>query len=351
VRRPWQSGRREARCLRLALAPLVPLSWLYGSGARVHRRLFRMGVLPETRLPCRVLSVGSLVVGGAAKTPTAAWVAAQLRARGYEVVLASRGYGGRPRDRVQVVSDGRFVRRRVAEAGDEPLVLAARAPGVPVLVGRDRTQLGWRALSLFGADVLVLDDGFQHHRLHRDLDLVTLDAAFGLGNGWLLPRGPLREPLDSIRYADAIGVVDGALDPLDEAVLARWCPGARRFTARRRPLLLRPLEGGPGEAPDVLRGADVGVLAGLAQPASLRRTVESLGARVVAERLFPDHHRYRERDLEGLARETPRWITSEKDALKIAPHHVGAADVRVLVIGLEVEGAAELLDWIETRLR
>jgi tetraacyldisaccharide 4'-kinase len=181
VRAAWLDADSGSLWEHWALLPLLPASWLYGAGAWFHRAVYRSGRRRPLRLPCRVVSVGNLVVGGAGKTPTAAWLAAGLQRRGHKVVLASRGYGRRGSKGVLVVSDGRFVRSHVAQAGDEPLVLAAHAPGVPVLVGRDRALVGWRALSAFGADVLVLDDGFQHHRLHRDVDLpcANRSARFG----------------------------------------------------------------------------------------------------------------------------------------------------------------------------
>ena len=175
-----------------------------------------------------------------------------------------------------VVSDGRFVHSRAEVAGDEAMVLAAHAPGVPVLVGRDRALVGWRAVSVFGADVLVLDDGFQHHALHRDLDLVTFDGGLGCGNRRTLPRGPLREPACALRHADAIGVVDGPLPAADAAFIERFAPGSHRFEARRTPVVLRPLRGGAGASPESLKDTDVGLLAALADPAAFRRSLESL---------------------------------------------------------------------------
>ncbi len=350
--RPRGLGARdEPLAIRLAAAPLVPLAWVLGAGARLQRALHRRGLLREARLPCRVACVGSVVAGGAGKTPAAAWLASRLARRGHRVAIASRGHGGRRRERVLVVSDGRRVHAGGAAAGDEALVLAAHAPGVPVLVARDRELAGLRALALFGAEVLVLDDGFQHHRLRRDLDVVMLDAGLGLGNGWVLPRGPLREPVEAIRYAHAVGVVDGELAPEEEAALARWCPGAFRFRARRRPLALRPLAGGPARGPGALRGLEVGMLAGIAYPDSLRRSLEALGARVVAERCFGDHHRYRPADVAGLARAAGLWVTTEKDAAKIHPAWVAGADLQVLAIELEVADERAVLDWIEARLR
>jgi tetraacyldisaccharide 4'-kinase len=351
MRIPWLETREQGAAQAAALLPLALASGLVSAGARLHRALYRGGALRATRLACRVISVGNLGVGGAGKTPTAAWLAASLRRRGHKVVLASRGYARKGREAIVTVSDGRFILATLEQAGDEPFVLAAHAPGVPVLVGRDRALVGLRALSAHGADVLILDDGFQHHRLARDLDVVVCDGAFGFGNRWLLPRGPLREPLSALRHASALGVVDGPLPEADEALVARYAPRARRFVARRRPLGLRPLAGGPLEPPERLAGARVGLLAALARPASLRRTLETLGASVVAERSFRDHHRYRRRDLAGLERQAELWITTEKDAVKLLPSWVGGARVAVLVIELEVEAEKAWLDWLEARLR
>jgi tetraacyldisaccharide 4'-kinase len=327
---------------RAALAPISALAALYALGARVHRGTYRSGLRGARRLPCRVVSVGSLAAGGAGKTPLAAWLAAALRANGRRVVLASRGYG-RASAAVEVVSDGDTILCDAARAGDEPLLLAADAPGVPVVVGRDRGLAGRLAVERFGAEIVLLDDGFQHHRLARDLDLVVLDGAQGLGNGAVLPRGPLREPPSALGAADAIVVMDGPLVPEDEARVAALAPRALRFAARRVPRSVRRL-GGEGTAPPAsLRGRKVGLLAGIARPAGFRRTLEALGASVVAERVFPDHHPFAPGDLAGLAGSAPVWVTTEKDAVKLDPAWSGTVELLVLRIG--VEGPPELARW------
>lgn len=345
----WLDDPRPGPLRRLLLAPLVPLAWIYGACALALRRLRGPRFRTPKRLACRVVSVGSLVAGGSGKTPAAAWIAARLRERGHPVALASRGYGRRSRERVSVVSDGRFVRASGREAGDEALLLAAHAPGVPVLVGRDRGIVGLRAIAAFGADVLVLDDGFQHHRLARDVEIVTFDGA-GLGSGFVLPRGPLREPLGALELADAVLVVDGPLSEADERRIRRAAPRAAWFSARRLPVSVRPLAGGAALPARALAGRRVGLLAGIARPESLRRTLEGLGAEVVAERRFPDHHRYAARDLADLG-DAPLWVTTEKDAGKLLPRWAHGADVRVLSIALEVDDPAKLLDWLERLLR
>jgi tetraacyldisaccharide 4'-kinase len=354
LRARWLEARAESRVRRAALLPLSFVAGVYGGLASAHRGLYARGILRPRRFAGHVVSVGNLLVGGTGKTPIAAWIAAELHRRGRKVVLASRGSGGRGRALVDVVSDGRFVRGRAEVVGDEPMLLAAKAAGVPVLVGRDRGVVALRALSAFGAEVVVLDDGFQHHRLARDLELVTFDGSLGFGNRRLLPRGPLRESLSVLRHADAIGVVDGPLPEEDVALVDRYAPLALRFAAERVPTRLRRLDGldGRGEsAPADLSGRDVGMLAGIARPESLRGTLEGLGARVVTERLFRDHHRYCERDVRTLASDAPLWVTTEKDAVKITPSWVGAADVRVLEIQMAVTDPEPLVDWIEGRLR
>lgn len=350
MRGAWLYRREESAAQRVLLAPLLVASWLYGLGARFHRRVWTRWRKPR-RISCSVVSVGGISVGGSGKTPAAAWLARELHRRGTKVALATRGYARAGREPVRVVSDGRHVRADVVAGGDEPLLLAAHAPGVPVLVGADRSVAGLRAVALFGADIVVLDDGFQHHRLARDVEVVVLDGALGFGNRHVLPRGPLREPVGALRAADALVVVDGPLPPEDEARLARLAPQTPRFAARRHPTALRPLAGGAAESPALLHGRDVGLLAGIANPASLRHTIEGLGARVSVVRAFPDHHAYRVRDLEGLSREAPLWVTTEKDAVKILPPWVDGADVRVLVIELRVLEGERLLSLVETRLR
>ena len=154
-----------------------------------------------------------------------------------------------------------------------------------------------------------------------------------------------------MRRADAIAVVDGPLPPSDETRIAKRAPDARRIAIRRHPGPLRSLAGGEPEAADSLRHLEVGLLSGLANPAAFRASVESLGARVVAERSFRDHHSYRKKDLAGLAAEAPRWITTEKDAVKILPSWTGRARVDVLGLTLSVENSEAVLDWVESRLR
>lgn len=335
----------------LATIPLALASVLYGVGARVHGASARRMRAAGGRPACAVLSVGGLTVGGAGKTPVAARLALGLHRRGRRVVLASRGYKGSPRGRVTVVSDGRHVLSSVETSGDESLVLAAHAPGVPVLTGVDRRVVGHHAVSAYDAEILVLDDGFQHHRLERDLDIVCVDGIAGFGNGRVLPWGPLREPLSALGRADWLCVVDGGPEERETERIAEFASrGGRVIRARRRPAFLSDLEGRAREPASMLAGESVGMLAGVARPASLRRSLEALGAEVVAEKIFRDHHDYRREDVAGLDAAVSRWVTTEKDALKILPAWIGDAQVSVLGIEVALEDEEGVLASIESIL-
>lgn len=326
-------------------------SVFYGLGARAHRKGASWLRASRGRPACAVLSVGGLTVGGAGKTPVAAALARNLHDRGHRVVLASRGYRGNARDAVTVVSDGRYARSTVSVSGDESFVLAGHAPGVPVLVGRDRRVVGHHAVSFFDAEILVLDDGFQHHRLARDVDIVCIDGVAGLGNRRVLPWGPLREPVSALRNADWLCVVDGARGGREADLVDEFAAnGGGVLHGRRRATHLTSLDRRSRVSSSSLSGRRVGLIAGVARPASLRKTVEELGAVVVAERFFDDHHAYREREIAALDTGVPEWVTTEKDALKILPEWLGPARVSVLEIEVEFEGGDAAIDPIESAL-
>lgn len=348
---PWTERKEESLWRRLALSPLLPLSRLYATGACLNRKAFATGLRKQRKLPCRVLSVGNIVVGGSGKTPTVAWLANQLAARGVAVAIASRGYGRKSAEPVVVVSDGHQLCADLDAAGDEPSLLAKRCPGVPILVGPDRHALGVCAVEKFGTELLLLDDGFQHMRLVRDLDLITFDGSFGLGNGHVLPRGPLREPLSALTRAQAFLILDGPLPEADEQALRALCPQAHWFAASRIMKSLRTVWNGQEASLDSLSGVKVGLLAGLANPANFRRSVEQLGAHVVAERYFPDHHPYVQKDLVGLEKEAALWLTTEKDAVKIQPDWDLAKLLHIVEMDLEVSGASSFLDALQNQLR
>ena len=189
----WEGERTAGASVAVASA-LRLLSLPYGAAVALRNHLYDRELLRTAKLPCPVVSVGNLTVGGTGKTPTVILLAALLKEHGHRPAVLSRGYGGHAKASVNVVSDGNRILLGWREAGDEPVLIAGALPGVPVLTGPKRFLTGRAAVERFGADVLILDDAFQHRSLFRDIDIVLIDAARPFGNGFLLPRGPLREP-------------------------------------------------------------------------------------------------------------------------------------------------------------
>src|SRR5438876_1006567 len=186
------------------LAPLLPLSRLYGLAMRARAALYSRGLLRQQSLPCRVISVGNLTLGGTGKTPVVIALAKALRDRGRKVAVISRGYKRRSGASVLEISDGHALRGHPDDSGDEPFLIAQRCPGVPVAVGANRPLVGRYLVDRYRVDTVILDDGYQHMALRRDMDILVLDASAPFGNGYLVPRGRLREPLSAIGRASAV---------------------------------------------------------------------------------------------------------------------------------------------------
>ena len=184
---------------------LIPLSWLYAASVQLRNILYTHGVFKARRLPCRVVSVGNIVVGGTGKTPAVIAIAKHLQREGMRVAILLRGYKRRVREKVIIVSDGEKVCVSPMESGDEAYMMAKHLSGVPIIVGKCRYLTGQVALERFKVDVLLLDDGFQHRQLARDVDILTIAATHPFGSPEkLLPAGTLREPLTALRRADLI---------------------------------------------------------------------------------------------------------------------------------------------------
>jgi tetraacyldisaccharide 4'-kinase len=333
------------------LLPLSIAEWGFRGAAAIRSALYAGGHLRTHRAGAPVVSIGNLAVGGAGKTPVAMTVAARLVARGRRVAVLSRGYGATRAD-ARVVSDGARVLLSAEEGGDEAVLVARRLPGVAVLCGPRRAELARLARGSLGADVLLLDDGFQHRALARDLDVVVLDAANPFGNGHLLPRGPNREPPHALQRAGLVWLsrVEGATpEGLDRLrTLAREATGHEPVESRHEPVEL--LDGAlrVAQGLDRLRGRRVRLLSGIARPLAFRRTVEALGATVVAEHRFADHHRFRTRELRevlaGAADGAGDWIvTTEKDAVRLGPDVADHPALRVLRIEARVVRGEEIL--------
>ncbi len=334
-------------------AALLPAEAVFRAAAALRGALYDRGALRAAVAPVPVVSVGNVAVGGTGKTPATIAIAERLAARGRAVAVLSRGHGAARRD-PRVVSDGREVLLDAREGGDEPALIARRVPGVRVLCGPRRAALVPRALAL-GADVLLLDDGFQHRALARDLDVVVLDAADPAGNGRLLPAGPNREPLSALRRADLAWLSHA--DRADPAGLERLRALAREATGRApvesRHLAVDVLDGALGESfgLDAVRGRRVALVSGIARPASFRRTAEALGAQVRVVVARADHHRRIGADLsralraaEGRRPPFDLVVTTEKDAVRVPPEVARHPALRVVRIAAEIAAGAAALD-------
>jgi tetraacyldisaccharide 4'-kinase len=315
------------------LSPVAALAWGYGLGVRLRGALYDWRLLSAERVEgLRVISVGNVNVGGTGKTPAVLHLAETLVQAGRKVGILTRGYGRRSKE--PLTFTGQEPLPSVEEAGDEPLLLARRCPRARVLVGADRRALARRARDEFGLEVVLLDDGFQHRRLARDEDIVVVDEAVGFGNGQLLPRGPLREPLSALHRATLFWVRT-AQPPVPQLPPL---PGPQVRTRYQPTAWVDP--DGTLHPPEALSGVPVLALAGLARPGGFLRTLRQLGADLRGSALFPDHHRFTLDELRAVeasaARHGARVVTTEKDAVRL-PRDFAAWTVRLGVEVLEGE--------------
>jgi|688.fasta_scaffold178044_2 tetraacyldisaccharide 4'-kinase len=316
----------------LARVALAGLAAPYGLAVACRNAAYDRGLFPVSRAAVPVISIGNLTLGGTGKTPLVAWTAALLARHGRRPAIVSRGYGAAP-----------------GERSDEAAELAILMPDVPHVADRDRVAAAARATAL-GADAVVLDDGFQHRRLARDLDIVAIDATDPFGCGRLFPRGLLREPLRGVARAQALVLTRAScLASADRVALRAALVAAGRGTAPpvwteadHRPVGLRDAAGATRPL-DELRGRRVLAFAGIGNPAAFRDSLAGLGADLVAFRPLPDHHAYTTADIESLARAAAAAradlaVTTLKDLVKIRCAALGEVPLAALEIAIELRG-------------
>jgi len=316
---------------RLIRSLLSVLSVVYGGSQKLRSDIYRRGWRPVHRLPCMVISIGNLVAGGTGKTPMTYYVAALSRRLRYKVMVVSRGYRGRAERRGGVVSDGATLLMSSENAGDEPFMLASALTGIPVIVGRDRFRSGILGVDRFQPDMIILDDGFQHLRLKRDLDILLLDGCRPFGNGYLLPRGTLREPATAIQRADAVVLTRTDAGRIPLVGVNRYLGDRPLFRSSHQPVIdsvlpsgrrLSPSEPDKPVDPGYLDRRRIFVFSGIARNDDFHQSVRRLGGTIVGHQDFPDHYNYHRRDFSIISREAVAAgsdciVTTAKDYVRI----------------------------------
>jgi tetraacyldisaccharide 4'-kinase len=323
----WPAVKRLG--LRVASVP-------YGLAVRLQNAAYGRGWLPREHMSVPVVSIGNLTVGGTGKTPCVEYVARFYRGLDRRVAILSRGYG------------------EVAGRNDEALLLEENLPDVPHLQGADRVTLARTAIEELESEILVLDDGFQHRRLARDLDVVLVDASIPWGYGYLLPRGLLREPLSSLRRAGVIVLTRCDQTPAElrerlRQTLGRIAPDVPVVESSHRAVELRNSDEESASL-DILREGPVAAFCGIGNPEAFRRSLLDLGANVRDFRIYPDHHAYRRADVEELCRwaagldDRCNIVTTQKDLVKLRLSQLGERPLWCLRIRLCVESGQNILD-------
>lgn len=325
---------------RIFLFPLYLVSLPYGWAVSMRALLYSSGFLKQKRLPCPVISIGNITVGGTGKTPLIIHLAQRLVEEGISVAILSRGYK-RKKDSSPLVSDGKTVFLTPEESGDEAYLIAQRLRNVPVLVGKDRFRSGLMALQKIKIEGFLLDDGFQHLSLYRNLNIVLIDSLTEFGNGHLLPRGILREPLSSLERADLF-ILTKVKEKKDfhslESKLRGLQPRAKIFHSHYEPIEFVD-SCGESQALSILKGRRALAFSGIARPETFTSLLEQVGVDIKKELVFPDHHFYSPSDLERIRREARGVdfiLTTEKDMAKLPRSPFSSTPLMALRINVKI---------------
>ncbi len=299
----------------LAIGLLKILLWMasgiYGCAVRMIHFGYDAGILPKEKLPKPVISIGNITVGGTGKTPLVIWLVKQLQAQGFKPAVLTRGYRS----------------RNQGEGNDEIQMMSEICPDVPVIIGKGRYDMAMQFLFGHDIDVFVMDDGFQHRKLARDLDIVAVESLRGFGNGHLLPRGILREPLSGLKRADIVMLTKLDVNPGGEPVILQEL----KKRGISKPLVrscqkvsgMMHLKDRTIKDASWLKGQDVVILSSIADPKSFEETVKQQGARIVERLAYPDHYDYQVADIRRVvdvcrSKSRNTIVTTHKDAVKLA---------------------------------
>jgi len=351
------------------------LSVFYKVGLSVRRFIYDRGLKQTKTLPTKVISIGNLTLGGTGKTPAVIALAEEAKKRGFNPCILTRGYGGKAKgpcfvkgsNELRVTSNIKgsnelktkysslpsdsslMARHSSLLYGDETLLMAERLKDVPVVKCRDRYKGGIFALNLSLVTdpsllLFILDDGFQHWRLHRDLDILLIDATDPFGNERLFPEGRLREPLDSIKRADIIVITKADMIDMESTLMIterikQYNPHIPVYTASHKPVSLINASGETNDI-DSLKNKNIYAFAGIANPAYFKAILLSIGANVVRFKTFRDHYKYRQQDIGEIIKKADglEIVTTEKDMVKLKDFKL-SENIYALRIDFSIEDA------------
>ena len=355
----------------LLLAVLRGMSYLYEFGVCCKLNMYESGILKRERLNCCVISIGNITVGGTGKTPTAQKVATIIKAMGYRVVILNRGYRSHWGKELGVVSDGNKIFMTAYEAGDEAYLMAKTLPGIPVIIGKNRAVTGRYAVDKLNAEVIIMDDGYQHWQLERDLDMVLVDTLSMFGNGCVLPRGTLREPLHNLargdlflltktdqssklsriqlrniiaKYNAKAPVVESVHHPKNFVEIADWYKGISENI----------------KGLDELRGKDVMVFSAIGNPSSFEQTLSSIGLNILESVRYPDHHDYGMLEMQYInerasSLKAVAMIATAKDAVKIPTEFIySTREIPLYILNMDIcitEGMDKFKEYIDNAIK
>jgi len=346
---------------------LSVLSAIYGTLIRIRDIFYLSGIFSQKRLPCKVVSIGNITVGGTGKTPMTICLAEMLTGSGYKVVVVSRGYMGRVEKKGGIVSNGREILMGSDSSGDEPFMMAARLNNIPVVVGQNRYNSGLLAIRNFNPEIILLDDGFQHRKLFRDIDLLLLDASCPFGNGRLIPRGVLREPVVSIKRADAFILTRSSSDntearntinavsnnqPVFEAYNAFYFFKAGKGGASN---LASDFRNQVSEDFGSVAGKKVVAFSGIAGNDYFRKTLSGFKCDLQEFIGFPDHYRYTAGDMERISKsirdkEAGLVMTTEKDFARMDGKFNFPVDIIVVGVKMCIKDEKSFREFILSKL-
>ena len=342
------SGSRTDVVDKLLLLFLTSLAWLYSLAMRLRAELYRLGILNTLRLQRPVVSIGNITVGGTGKTPVTAYIARFLLAQGFRVAVLSRGYGGSLEGQTCVVSDSDSIMLSAVECGDEPYLLASTVPGLMVVIGTDRYAAGLLATQQLSPDIFLLDDGFQHLRLHRDLNILLMDFSRPFGNNLTLPAGILREPSSAARRANFViftRAPEAANIPANTGDIPACVSSHTIFD-------LLPLNGSAPVPFSHCLGHKVLAFAGIADPDSFFEGLRAKGMNLVKGLHFPDHVVYSKERCNEItdamrASGADFLITTEKDGVKLKGFSQQYAERMLLArLDLTIDNSEQLKEML-----